>query len=753
MTYRCLGNNNFEITLEFRRDCLNGAPGAQFDDPASIGIFDADGNLLTSLGNSGQLLIPFSSTDTLNEVLTTECSMVASDICVHRTTYRTTVNLPDRQGGYILAYQRCCRNFTLNNIVAPLETGSTYWIHITDNAMEVCNQSPRFIQWPDIFICQDDTLRFDHSAIDADGDSLVYELCVPSLGANQDDPRPQPPYNPPYNTVTWSAGYSLEDMMGGDPLTIDPVTGEIYAVPNTTGQFLIGICVKEYRDGQLLSEVRRDFEYNVRECEDSPMALFEPSHTIRCDRMDIAFNNMSNSVLTPFDELDFTWYFDYPLNTLKSIQANPNIVFPEPGLYTVALIVDDGTCLDTAFAEIGVSLPGDPTADFLLNSTICEDITEIQLSSTSTGVQEIIDYNWTVNANGQDISLSGSNPILEIGTDQSVEVNLQVTGISGCTDTISQIIDVQTPIAVDSVDIGPDRAVCEGETVILQALGNFESYEWSTGSTDRSIQVDQNGTYTVVATDSCGYSSTDTMILTVHPVETTSLSYEFCTDESIEVNGQVYELPGNYTQILTSQFGCDSILEIEVIIHLPQTREESYAFCLRHGIIVQGVLYDTIGQFQQTYIDEFGCEGTLILNLEAESDCDYCGSTLEISRLQITVNKYDTDMYKLSIKMKDALLFQTDVSSADLIPLINEFAIKKELALRAPQKIYDSYTMLERKNLMSVSDFDDEKQILNYTESLHIHDVSIDMQNIGFTKRYIQQAIEALRVGNSFSFR
>ena len=64
--------------------------------------------------------------------------------------------------------------------------------------------------------------------------------------------------------------------MGGDPLTIDSETGELYAVPNANGQYLIGICVKEYRDGVLMSEVRRDFEYNVRACVDSPMAIFEP---------------------------------------------------------------------------------------------------------------------------------------------------------------------------------------------------------------------------------------------------------------------------------------------------------------------------------------------------------------------------------------------------------------------------------------------------------------------------------------------
>ena len=45
LTYRCLGNNLYEIRLSLRRDCLLGANDAQFDDPASIGFFDATKNL------------------------------------------------------------------------------------------------------------------------------------------------------------------------------------------------------------------------------------------------------------------------------------------------------------------------------------------------------------------------------------------------------------------------------------------------------------------------------------------------------------------------------------------------------------------------------------------------------------------------------------------------------------------------------------------------------------------------------------
>ena len=55
ITYRCIGNDQYEISLSVRRDCINGNPGAQFDDPAALGIYDGLGNLRRELGNFGVL--------------------------------------------------------------------------------------------------------------------------------------------------------------------------------------------------------------------------------------------------------------------------------------------------------------------------------------------------------------------------------------------------------------------------------------------------------------------------------------------------------------------------------------------------------------------------------------------------------------------------------------------------------------------------------------------------------------------------
>ena len=97
---------------------------------------------------------------------------------------------------------------------------------------------------------------------------MAYTFCSPMFGGTPNQPAPNPPNGPPYTDVNWAAGYSATYPMDGDPaLSIDPVTGFITGQPTTAGQYVIGICVEEWRDGVLLSTSNRDFQFNVTLCD------------------------------------------------------------------------------------------------------------------------------------------------------------------------------------------------------------------------------------------------------------------------------------------------------------------------------------------------------------------------------------------------------------------------------------------------------------------------------------------------------
>lgn len=462
LTYRCLGDSRYEISLEFRRDCFNGAENAQFDDLASVTVFNSDNILVETVGNFGEFRIPFMGDDTLNEILTSECNVIGGDVCVQRTTYRDTVVLPPIPGGYTLAYQRCCRNSTLNNITDPNLTGATYWVTISELALQECNSSPVFRNWPPGFICVNDTFRFDHSAVDIDGDSLVYLLCTPSAGATEGSPKPQPANPPPFGVINWVPGFSENNMMGGSPISIDSNTGDMIAVPDMVGQFLIGVCVLEYRDGVLLSEVRRDFEINVRVCGRDPIAGISPPNFQDCDGYDVSFDNLTTSNFLPFDSLDFTWIFDFENNdfVFGNDVASINYTYDEPGAYTVALIVTDGVCTDTAYSEIKVATEDDLVPAFELASFNCDSTVEIQLFDQSTSVLDILEYQWLIERSGQTDTLYGPTPLFDIGTDQDITVTLNVVDTTDCPRTLTQSFDLMTRNFNPSY---VDKIICQGE--------------------------------------------------------------------------------------------------------------------------------------------------------------------------------------------------------------------------------------------------------------------------------------------------
>jgi hypothetical protein len=253
---------------------------------------------------------------------------------VEQAIFIYDVTLPPIAGGYTLVYQRCCRNASINNVFDPANTGATYLGTIPDAAFAECNSSPQFNNFPPTVICVNEGLVFDHSATDVDGDSLVYMLCAPYLGADASNPYPAPPGPPPYNFVTFVSPYTATDPMGGSPpMAIDPATGILTVTPTSLGQYVVGVCVSEYRDGVLLSEHKRDFQFNVTTCQPSVIAS-TPGVINQCSSNTITFVN--NSIGGTF----YHWDFGTGNSADTSNEFSPTFTFPDTGIYTVTLYVN-----------------------------------------------------------------------------------------------------------------------------------------------------------------------------------------------------------------------------------------------------------------------------------------------------------------------------------------------------------------------------------------------------------------------------
>ena len=111
---------------------------------------------------------------------------------------------------------------------------------------------------------------------------------------------------------------------------------------------------------------------------------------------------------------------------------------------------------------------------------------------------------------GQSTSLVDVTPLV------STTYIVTVFSSNGCSDTEEVIVSVNpAPIA----NAGPDQNICEGEIVTLSGSGGG-TYEWSTGESSASIDVNPSLTtaYILTVTDAFGCTATDVVSVIVQAV-------------------------------------------------------------------------------------------------------------------------------------------------------------------------------------------------------------------------------------------
>jgi len=384
--YRQVGNNRYEITMKLYIDCENGQPGAiSSDAEAIVSIFDGFDNSYES-----KFTMTRTSPTRLNK-LQYKCVIPEQGICVDQYIYVKTITLNPGANGKILSFQRCCRNNSINNIIAPESTGATYWVKIPGTNTVTSDNSPQFKELPPNYICTNAPLIFDHSATDSDGDSLVYELYNPYTGATKENPRPDNTFGngmfdaPPFEGIIWKSPYSTNNQLGGNPLMeIDSKTGLLTATPTVEGQFVIGIKVKEYRKGILIGETLRDYQFNVRPCRFDIISAFVAPIYACSDT--VKFTNRS------YKATNYTWNFgDTTCTDDTSNLVEPTYVFPGNGNYKVMLTARNNVCEDVYYttvkvkSKIKVDLGPDDTTCFNVDKFLITNIFDATKTQWNTG--------------------------------------------------------------------------------------------------------------------------------------------------------------------------------------------------------------------------------------------------------------------------------------------------------------------------------------------------------------------------------
>ena len=185
-------------------------------------------------------------------------------------------------------------------------------------------------------------------------------------------------------------------------------------------------------------------------------------------------------------------------------ETSQSISVTQTGIYTVTVTNSVG-CLASASLPIGF-LPV-PNSDIVANGplSICEgDELELTVQNLPFG----IGYDWSTGESSQSITVTeaGSYSVL-------------VTSISGCTSMSEVEI---SGLILPYIDLGEDRYVCSGDTVVLTVEG-ADVYSWPNGSEDNLQSIIPNVDTTIVVEGmiiGCNQVATDTIhiIVDMNPV-------------------------------------------------------------------------------------------------------------------------------------------------------------------------------------------------------------------------------------------
>ncbi|MBA3971614.1 MAG: PKD domain-containing protein, partial [Bacteroidetes bacterium] len=489
LTYEQLGGSTYRVTLKLYRDCKPGS--AAFPGTVTIQVRRSCGTI-----SLPSISIPFPGASLVPPNIDT-CA-VNPGICLEEAIYTKVVSgLPPTPGGYDLYFQYCCRNSTLMNIVAPLSAGETWFAHIPDNGIVIANSSPKWVKPPPVFVCQGNNMIVDHSATDADGDSLVYSLYTP-----YDDNAVTWPgcvFSTP--TITWSSTYGANNPLdAGTPnsLTISPV-GILNGVPPLLGQFVAGVKCEEWRNGVKIGEILRDFQFNVVNCPPVAVAGFISGGA--CNGTTITFSNTTSPAAN-------SYLWDFGDGSPTSTATSPVHTYPALGNYFATLIINNGTpCADTLVQAVNISFLN---SDFVSDAPECKGLpVNFTDSSTVAATSTITNWNWNF---GDGNTSTLQNPTNIYNSGGSFNVTLITTSNAGCKDTVVYVVNIQgLPIANagnDTISCTNNSTITLGGTILNAGGGNWIGSPGSAFSPGTSTL---NATYTPSA--AAVASGADTLIL------------------------------------------------------------------------------------------------------------------------------------------------------------------------------------------------------------------------------------------------
>ena len=543
----------YRITLKLFRDnnCNTTTSNcAQMPTTVTLGIFNNDNNQ-SALPN---IAVPIASTSPLAVVSSPLCLDNPPAINYAMGLYTVDIDLPSNGAGYSITYQTYARVASIANITNTSLTGSTFVGTIPGaNTLPTGTDNSATFENGISIICFGQPFVLNFSATDLDGDVLQYSLVNAYDGGAADNANFPSPAPPPYNSVPYTGGYSGAQCLG--PLaTINTSTGIISGTAPGAGKYIVCVAVKSFRNGQLISETRKDFIVTVAPCT-SVAAVLQPVYNF-CDfgtgnQLTYNFANESSSPLN----LTFNWNFGDPTtganNTATTELATHT--YSAPGDYVLTLIVNEGTsCARTATSIVKVYPGFFPNIAPIDPQCRNVPVAFIENGTTNHGVIDFWKWDFGITTLTNDTSRvrTATYTYPDAGV---YNVSLIVKNSKGCIDTLFVPVTITENA---NLIISKDTLICAVDTLQLRSNFTTGTITWSpnininnVNSFNPLVSPDVTTTYTATYLSPTGCTAVKSVTVSVVN-EVTLLSLTdatICRGDTVRINTNTDALYFNWT--------------------------------------------------------------------------------------------------------------------------------------------------------------------------------------------------------------
>ncbi len=525
LTYECLGNNEYEFTLNFYQDC---AGLVDLTDP-SLTISSTSCNQILNLDLTEDLTI---SGQEVSQICDDENSTCTGGTIqgVEQYIWTGTITLPEECDDWIISFSECCRNDAITN----LEDADLYDLYVEAllvNTDGLCNNSPTFTSLPVPYLCINQQNFYNHGVFDVDGNTLQFTLINP-----MDQGAVDIPYNP---------GFTPDMPITTDPgdFNFDASSGQMIFTPTMEEVDVITVLVEEFDEyGNLIGSIIRDIQIILVDCDNEQSTL--AGGITGLDQTQATLIDSTTVEVCPGATLDFEIVGVDPdsmdtlfLNT-NLASAIPDAVFTtsginpitgsftwtptqdDIGLNSFSVVLQDNSCPIPSSQIFGFNIFVIEGANAGPDQVYCNAGGPVTIVAAGGSV-----FTWTTDqADDGIVSQSANGDTLVVAPDQTTTYFLE----SNLNSFNCQLFDtVVVSIAPDfPYTVTPNLDVCRFEDIQLSldadpAFGPY-TYLWDPpeGLSDFEIAnptlvADQSVSYTVTATSAEGCEIVETVNINV----------------------------------------------------------------------------------------------------------------------------------------------------------------------------------------------------------------------------------------------